>query len=388
MRNSMGGVLADVRWGIIGCGDVCVVKSGPAFGKAEGSTLQAVCRRTRSKAQQYAQAHNVPSFYSSADELLLDENIDAVYIATNPDSHLELALKAAQKGFPTLLEKPMGRCTAEASVISAAFEQRGIPLFVAYYRRSLPRYIRAKELLSRIGAVRSILVEVRQPKEEDGWRTVRMTAGGGLFVDRGTHIVDLLDWMFGPVLVLASHFGNQSVSSWAEAPAEGFAGVEDHVFFAFSLPLVPSAEENMACFDFDHKAEPVDRISVTGRDGLVLSFPALSLPSSDPAIRINDASGNVILEEIIENPEHVHGPLIQSAVDELRGNTARCPSTDRNGLRASVVVDAALEWGRQRTFQRQQGFSSDSIRLKAEKKVMEALAASGRHASVEAAVNH
>jgi hypothetical protein len=83
----------------------------------------------------------------------------------------------------------------------------------------------------------------------------------------------------------------------------------------------------------------------------------------------------------------VHGPLIQSAVDELRGNSARCPSTDRNGLRASVVVDSALEWGRQRTLQRQQGFSSDAVRLKAEKSVMKALAASGRHVSVEGAGN-
>jgi 1,5-anhydro-D-fructose reductase (1,5-anhydro-D-mannitol-forming) len=378
MRNSVGGLLTEVRWGIIGCGDVCAVKSGPAFGKVEGSRLQAVCRRTRSKALEYAQEHNVPAYYSSAEELLQDDVVNAIYIATQPDSHVELALEAAATGRPTLLEKPMARSATEASVIAAAFERKGVPLFVAYYRRSLPRYIRAKELLSRIGPVRSVSVELRQPEKNAGWRTVRNAAGGGLFVDVGSHVVDILDWMLGPVVVLATHFGSKHVSSWMDSPPQDYLGVEDHVFFAFSLPLVPSAEVNLACFDFAHTLEPVDRISVCGWNGMVLSFPALSLARSDPAIRIHDSAGHCILEDVVDNPAHVHQPLIASIVRELSGHGEDCPSTARSGLRAALVVDAALEWGRRRILLRQQGFLCDALRRRSELIVIDALAASGR----------
>jgi 1,5-anhydro-D-fructose reductase (1,5-anhydro-D-mannitol-forming) len=378
MRNSIGGLLTEVRWGIIGCGDVCAVKSGPAFGKVEGSCLQAVCRRTRSKAYEYAQEHNVPAYYSSAADLLQDDMVNAIYIATQPDSHVELALQAAAVGRPTLLEKPMARNSIEAAVIAAAFERKSVPLFVAYYRRALPRYIRAKELLSRIGPVRSVSVDVRQPEKNAGWRTVRIAAGGGLFVDVGSHVVDILDWMLGPVVVLASHFGSKDVSSWMESPPQDYSGVEDHVFFAFSLPLVQSAEVNLACFDFAHNLEPVDRISICGWNGLTLSFPALGLYRSDPAIRIHDAAGHCILEDVVDNPAHVHQPLIESIVRELRGHGEVCPSTARSGLRAALAVDAALEWGRRRNLLRQQGFMCDALRQRSEASVIDALAASGR----------
>src|SRR5687767_14306227 len=97
-----------VRWGIIGCGDVTEVKSGPGFQKAEGSELVAVMRRDFDKAQDYARRHDVPRAYASADALIADADVDAIYIATTPSSHAEIALKVAAAGKPCLVEKPMG----------------------------------------------------------------------------------------------------------------------------------------------------------------------------------------------------------------------------------------------------------------------------------------
>ena len=100
---------AEIKWGILGVGDVCEIKSGPAFQKCKGSSLQAVMRRTASRAHDFAERHGVPAWYADADALLADPNVNAVYIATPPGSHLELALKCCAAGKPTYLEKPAAR---------------------------------------------------------------------------------------------------------------------------------------------------------------------------------------------------------------------------------------------------------------------------------------
>src|ERR1043165_6013444 len=129
-----------VRWGIIGCGDVTEVKSGPAFQKADGSALVAVMRRDAKKAEDYARRHNVPRWYADADALIADKDVSAVYIATPPSSHKEYTLKAAKARKPVLVEKPMAMSASECDDMIAACRDAGVPLRVAYYRRRLPRF--------------------------------------------------------------------------------------------------------------------------------------------------------------------------------------------------------------------------------------------------------
>ena len=90
-----------IRWGIIGCGDVTEVKSGPGFQKARGSQLVAVMRRNGDKARDYAQRHGVAKWTDDADEIIYDPNVDAVYIATPPHLHREQTLAAARAGNTT-----------------------------------------------------------------------------------------------------------------------------------------------------------------------------------------------------------------------------------------------------------------------------------------------
>ena len=96
-----------IRWGIIGCGDVCEVKSGPAFQKATGSALVAVMRRDRDKAADFARRHDVPRFYDDARALIADAEVDAVYVATPPSTHALYTKLAAAAGKPVYVEKPM-----------------------------------------------------------------------------------------------------------------------------------------------------------------------------------------------------------------------------------------------------------------------------------------
>src|ERR1700734_3004989 len=87
-----------VRWGIIGCGDVTEVKSGPGFQKADGSELVAVVRRNGALAADYARRHGVPRWYDVADALIADPSVDALYVATPPDTHASYALAVAAAG--------------------------------------------------------------------------------------------------------------------------------------------------------------------------------------------------------------------------------------------------------------------------------------------------
>src|SRR6478752_4064397 len=136
-----------VRWGIIGCGDVTEVKSGPSFQKIENSELVAVMRRTGELAKDYAERHNVPKWYDDADAHINDPDIDAVNIATPPGSHKEYTMKVAQAGKPVYVEKPMALDFTECQEMIAACEQAGVPLYVAYYRRGQARFLKIKELL-------------------------------------------------------------------------------------------------------------------------------------------------------------------------------------------------------------------------------------------------
>src|SRR6185369_14287617 len=101
-----GGMLAScvvtnaIRWGIIGCGNVCEKKSGPAFQRAHGSSLVAVMRRDLGKARDFAARHGVPKVYDDAQALIRDPEVDAVYVATPPSSHAELAIAVARAGKP------------------------------------------------------------------------------------------------------------------------------------------------------------------------------------------------------------------------------------------------------------------------------------------------
>lgn len=137
-----------VRWGIVGVGDVTERKSGPAFQQADRSELVAVMRRDAAKAADFAARHAVPRWYDDADALIADPEVDAVYIATPPDSHRDYVERVAAAGKPVYVEKPMARAATECRAMIDACETAGVPLFVAYYRRAMPRFEIARELIS------------------------------------------------------------------------------------------------------------------------------------------------------------------------------------------------------------------------------------------------
>src|SRR5512133_2986829 len=102
----------EIRWGMIGSGDVAERKSGPAFDQIEHSRLVAGAGRTPERVRDYAQSHGISRWYDNAQALINDPDVDAVYIATPPDSHAEYTIQAARAGKPVYVEKPMARSYA------------------------------------------------------------------------------------------------------------------------------------------------------------------------------------------------------------------------------------------------------------------------------------
>ena len=318
-----------IRWGILGCGDVCEVKSGPGFQLARGSELTAVMRRDRAKAEDFARRHGVPAFYDDADALIADSRVDAVYVASPPGSHLELALKVAAAGKPCYVEKPMARSHGECLRMIEAFERARQPLFVAYYRRALDRFFKAKALLDsgRLGQVLAVEARLKNSGQLGldparlPWRVQAEHAGGGLFLDLASHTLDVLDFLLGPLEVVSGKARNVS----------GRCDVEDQVQLEFRTAAI---REGRASFSFC-AAEPEDHILLVGSERSL----RLTTFGSDP-LTLSGAAG---VEESFDlpNPRHIQQPFIQTMVDALLGR-GPCASTGVSAARTSAVMDRAL----------------------------------------------
>jgi predicted dehydrogenase len=318
-----------IRWGIVGCGDVTEVKSGPGFQKAEHSELVAVMRRRGELARDYAERHGVPRWYDNAASLINDPGVDAVYIATPPSSHKEYTLMSAAAGKPIYVEKPMALNFAECQEMIAICRQAGVPLFVAYYRRALPRFLKIKEIVDSgaLGDVRFVHITFYQPlppEDQDPgkqtWRVDPSVGGGGRFVDLASHMLDFLDYMLGPIVEVQGLAANQAGKYKAEDIVtgtfrfgSGVQGVGTWCFTVFEncdITEIVGTKGKVSFSTFD--ARP---ITLTTRDGA------------------NDFS--------FDYPQHIEQPLIQMVVDELNG-AGKCPSTGETGARTSWVMDQML----------------------------------------------
>jgi 1,5-anhydro-D-fructose reductase (1,5-anhydro-D-mannitol-forming) len=208
-----------VNWGIIGCGDVCEVKSGPAFNKVDHSKLVAVMRRDAAKAEDYARRHGVPKFYSDAAQLINDPEVNAIYIATPPSSHESHTLDAMKAGKPVYVEKPVTIHADSCKRMIAMSKQFDMNCSVAHYRRGLPLFNRVKALIKEgaIGNVRLVRLSTLQPEKSklinhtaDNWRVIPEFSGGGLFHDLSPHQLDIVYWIFGPPKEFNGRSLNQS----------------------------------------------------------------------------------------------------------------------------------------------------------------------------------
>lgn len=317
------------KWGIIGCGSVTELKSGPAYQKVEGFQLHAVMRRDFEKAKDYAFRHGVPKFYNDADELINDPEIDAVYIATPPDSHGYYALKVAAAGKICCIEKPMTPTYEESVRVKNAFEEKKIPLFVAYYRRSLPRFQQIKTWLEqhKIGTIRHINWHLSKPannvdlSKTYNWRTDSEIAYGGYFDDLASHGIDLFIHFLGPINKVNGMAINQQ---GLYTSMDSVIGNWVHV----------SGVTGSGSWNFGTEKRE-DNVQIYGDKGKI-SFSVFN------EVPIVLESGSHKESIIIEHPENIQFFHVQN-MQECLLNKNEHPSTGKTASHTSWVLDNILK---------------------------------------------
>ncbi|WP_321373937.1 Gfo/Idh/MocA family oxidoreductase [uncultured Draconibacterium sp.] len=321
-----------INWGIIGLGNVTEVKSGPAFYKVKNSKLVAVMRRNTEKAEDYARRHNVPKWYNNGSELINDPEVDAVYIATPPDTHASYAIEALKAGKPVYVEKPMARNYSECQQMLKVAEETKTPLWVAYYRRTLPAFLKVKELIENGSIGKPLMVNIKlfkqareanQKPEEMHWHVFPEIAGGGYFFDLASHQLDYLDFVFGKI----TEVKGQAVNLAGLYPAEDtVTGVWKH-----ESGIVGTGSW---CFVVDEKSVE-DHIQIVGEKG------EICLPCfTHGDVIVKNQKGTEKLS--FKNPKHISQNLVEQVVNELLGN-GKCVSTAQSAARTSWVLDELVK---------------------------------------------
>ncbi|MBC3758659.1 Gfo/Idh/MocA family oxidoreductase [Hyunsoonleella sp. SJ7] len=296
--------LKNINWGIVGCGDVAEIKSGPAFQKVQNSSLISVMRRNEEKVKDFAARHHVPNYTTSASELINDKKVNAVYIATPPYSHLNYTKQAIQAGKNVYLEKPMVLNSKEADELLGIVNQSNVKVTVAHYRRNLPLFIKVKELLDAnvIGKVSSAEIDIAQSqnanliaKTDENWRLNPEISGGGYFHDIAPHQIDLMYHYFGEVAKITK--GNVLGSVSSNDLVIGEVEFKNGVQFKGSWNFAAS--------------EDSDRCTLNGEKGTI----TFSFYSDEISVDTNNKTETFKFE----NPKHVQQPMIEEVVGYFLG---------------------------------------------------------------------
>ncbi|SHH78426.1 Predicted dehydrogenase [Chryseolinea serpens] len=320
-----------IAWGIIGCGDVCEIKSGPAFNKVDRSTLVAVMRRDVAKAEDFARRHHVPRFYGDAGELINDKAVNAIYVATPPSTHEYYTEEALKAGKPVYVEKPVTVNAATCERMIALAKKYNNKVSVAHYRRELPLFKTVKSLLEKgtIGNIRLVRISVlQQPNHkytnaEHAWRLDPDLAGGGLFHDLSPHQLDILCWLFGEPKFSTGRSLNQSRSYNAPDITSVELGFEKNILMqgVWAFNVAENSREDVC--------------EIIGDQGkLRFSF----FMNSD--LQVITAAGTQVMP--MEFPVNIQLPMIEAVTKYFRGDGPN-PCSLEDALVSMRIMDKTLQ---------------------------------------------
>jgi predicted dehydrogenase len=366
--------MTDIGWGIIGCGDVADRKAGPAFNDIPGSRLVVVMRRDADAAAAFAAKHGAVVSTTSANDVIDHPDVDIVYVATPPGNHLEYALAVAAGGKACLVEKPAGRSLEELREMRTAFQSAGLPLYVSYYRRHLPRFLKVKEIVDsgELGEISTLTYLMSKPAKSKAWKLDVANSGGGHFYDLSGHMLDLFESWFGPLNLAGGAVRNVLPEHVAE----------DTVSISFSTDsgIVGSAHWNFAA------SHSRDELVIEGTRGrIVMSGTSTSKPvrlqyNAKSLIRTSQSKRERIISEAklrlgireqryfrFDGLDTPHNPLLRSIVAELASGRPGSANVE-SALRTASIVDKVLApyyngrdgafWERPETYQSLQARAS------------------------------
>lgn len=321
-----------LKWGFIGCGEVTEKKSGPAFNEVAGSSVEAVMSRSERNARGYAERHKISKWYTDAQELIDDPDVNAIYIATPPSSHATFAIMAMKAGKPVYVEKPLAASYEDCVRINKVCEETKVPCFVAYYRRYLPYFQKVKSIIDNgvIGKVINVHIRFAVPPRDLDyekadklpWRLQPDIAGGGYFYDLAPHQLDLLQHIFGVIVEANGIYANRGKIYKAEDSVSAC--------FKFETGMPGSGSW---CF-VAHESAKEDRIEIIGDMGLV----SFSVFNYEPIV-LHTSEGTQSIT--VPNPPYVQYPLIKNVIEHLQG-LGVCTCTSVSATPVNWAMDRIL----------------------------------------------
>lgn len=299
--------MTKLRWGLIGCGDIARKRVAPALRDSPLCELVSVSRAQTELAQSFAAEFGARKWFADWRELLQDDEIDAVYIATPVHVHAEQTIAAARAGKHVLCEKPMAMDVTECDAMIAACRDHGVKLGVAYYRHFYPVIRRIKELLASGEIGQPVVAQINafelfDPPESHprAWLLDPKISGGGPMFDFGCHRLE----------VLLNLFGDVSDLKLTKANVRFQREVEDVATAVLHFHSGPVATLTVA----HATLEPQDTVDVFCSKG---SLHVSVLNSGQ--LRVVTEHGERIEEH--PNAANIHLPLIEDFANAVLNNT-------------------------------------------------------------------
>jgi predicted dehydrogenase len=296
-----------LNWGLIGAGDISRKRIAPALRDLPNCNFVAVNRARAELAEEFAREFGAKKWFAGWEELLADDEVEAVYIATPVYLHARQTLAAAEAGKHVLCEKPMALNAAECAEMIAACAANGVKLGIAYYRRFYPVINRVKEIIAsgEIGKITIAQInsfEFFDPPFEHSrfWLLEKEKSGGGPMMDFGCHRLEVLENLFGEIIQMKSLVSNAVFEREVEDTAS--------VLFQFAGGTCANLTVTHAA------AEPQDTLDIFGTKGSI-HIPVLN--GAEMKIRIGDQERT----EIHAPAANVHHPLIEDFTEAVLNDT-------------------------------------------------------------------
>jgi predicted dehydrogenase len=316
--------LEKLHWGLLGCGDISKKRIAPALITLENCELLAVARANYTLAESFAQEFGVKRWYKDWQDLIMDDEINAIYIATPVYLHAEQTIAAAKAGKHVLCEKPMALNAQDCERMIETCKKHDVTLGISYYRHFYPVLTRIKDIIISGEIGEPVIAEIhafewfdRKPGEPRYWLLEKELSGGGPMMDFGCHRIEVLQHLFGGIEEVQSRLFNVHFKRKVEDTAYVSLLFKNHIH---------------AIIRVTHAAyEARDTLDIFGTKG---SIHVAHLNSGTMTVKTEKG------ERKEEHPAHpnVHQPLIEDFTNSVlkKGN----PAVDGSiGREVTLILD-------------------------------------------------
>jgi len=315
-----------IRWGLVGLGKFASDALMPAVRRSERAVVAACATRDPAKARAFAERFSVPRIYQSAAELVRDDGIDAVYVATPNAEHVPVVLAAAAARKHVLCEKPLALDAAAGVAAVRACQEAGVVLRLGLHLRFEKSLQRIAEILraGTIGAVRAVSIERSAPLDERvAWRE-DPAQGGSILYDVGVHLLDIVPRLAGADIISVSALGSPT-------PASGLAAETITMLLRLANGVQATARVSREA------PFTASDLVVIGTEGMLRTGPLRWV--DEHHIAVITAAG--LTEETIAAADLYRDQLDAFADDVADGGTRL--ATGEDGLRLIAAADSVMK---------------------------------------------